>query len=159
MRLHPQANEERSLSSLKIAGKRKITEVFRARLLYVGWKTRASNLVEQIINLHTTMRVGSLGRRDAVSVALLAASLVDLQAQPATARTMREISNDEKEALDIAARSATGTLLPSGVRVIDVNRGSEDSRLVCDLTRHIVTACIARRRHTDVIAQLNLSPL
>ena len=105
------------------------------------------------------MRVGSLGRRDAVSVALLAASLVDLQAQPATARTMREISNDEKEALDIAARSATGTLLPSGVRVIDVNRGSEDSRLVCDLTRHIVTACIARRRHTDVIAQLNLSPL
>lgn len=69
----------------------------------------------------------TLPRRELVlcTTAIFAA----LQKPPAWAIPMRELTSEDKEALDLASRSAKGLVLPSGVRVIDVNKGSPDARL------------------------------
>ena len=76
------------------------------------------------------MRVTPPGRRDALSTILVAASfLARPMCPPAFARTMRELSNDEKLELDLQSRTASGMMLPSGIRVIDVNKGDPEARL------------------------------
>jgi len=67
----------------------------------------------------------SLGRREAVA-ALAAASL---SGSPAFARTSFELSGEEKDVLDLASRTAAGYTLPSGIRVIDVNRADGDAHV------------------------------